>query len=100
MWYAWLEAQRNLMRLRGTWRLPASDGNPQGADEPRVAAMGYDWIFRLIQPPPEAPPFGIATIRIGEHEVPVVEQVIERTPFCTLRKFSRAPDAGVLLPEI
>lgn len=91
MWYAWLETQRNLMRMLGTWQLPSADGNQPEASAKRVAAMGYDWMHRLIQPLPAPPPFGIATVRIGEQQVPVVEQVIERTPFCTLRKFSRTP---------
>ncbi|WP_408351667.1 hypothetical protein [Paraburkholderia sp. RL17-337-BIB-A] len=99
MWYAWLETQRNLMRMLDTWMLPVADGNRQKAGESRFAAVGYDWIYRLIQPPPEPPPFGIPTIRIGERDVPVVEQVIDRTPFCALRKFSGAPDVAVPVPE-
>jgi polyhydroxyalkanoate depolymerase len=98
MWYAWLETQRNLMRMLGAWSLPAGDGNTK-AGETRAAAVGYDWLYRLIQPPAEAPRFDIPTVRIGGRDVAVVEQVIERTPFCALRKFSRAPDVGAFLPE-
>ncbi|ASV99084.1 polyhydroxyalkanoate depolymerase [Paraburkholderia aromaticivorans] len=98
MWYAWLETQRNLMRMLGAWNLPAVGGSTEPG-ESRATAVGYDWLYRLIQPPTEPPPFDITTVRIGARDIPVVEQVIERTPFCTLRKFSRAPDAAALLPE-
>jgi polyhydroxyalkanoate depolymerase len=94
MLYAWLETQRNLMRMLGTWAPPVGDQRRQKAGEPWVAAAGYDWFCRLIQPSPEPPPFGISTIRVGDRDLPVVEQEVDRTAFCTLRKFSRAPDVA------
>jgi polyhydroxyalkanoate depolymerase len=99
MWYAWLEAQRNLMRMLGTWMPPLEGKSSQEASGAQASAVGYDWIHRLIQPPPEPPPFGITTIRIEERDIPIVEQVIDSTPFCVLRKFSRAPDAVALVPD-
>ncbi|WNC95013.1 polyhydroxyalkanoate depolymerase [Paraburkholderia sp. FT54] len=99
MWYAWLETQRNLMRMLGTWTVPVDDGKSGNAAAPRVAAVGYDWMYRLLQPPPEPPPFDIRTVRIGERDVAVVEQMIDRTPFCALRKFSRTPDVAASVSE-
>lgn len=99
MWYAWLETQRNLMRMLGTWMPPLEGKSSQEASGGQTPAVGYDWIHRLIQPPPEPPPFGITTIRIEERDIPIVEQVIDSTPFCVLRKFSRAPDAVALVPD-
>jgi len=68
MWYAWLETQRKLMQTFSEW---TTRGQSDDA--------------------PSAPPFGISTIRIGSEEVPVVEQVVDSTPFCALRKFTRTP---------
>ncbi|WP_066731740.1 polyhydroxyalkanoate depolymerase [Cupriavidus sp. D384] len=35
------------------------------------------------------PPFGIDSVRIRGQDVPVVEEVVTRTPFCTLLRFRR-----------
>lgn len=91
MWYAWLEAQRNLMQTLSEWSTLGQRGNaPAQSRGSRVAAAGWDWIYRLVQPPLEPPPFGISTVHIAGEEVPVVEQVVDSTPFCALRKFTRA----------
>jgi poly(3-hydroxybutyrate) depolymerase len=92
MWYAWLEAQRNLMQTIGEWTTHGQCGSASPErNGSRVAVAGWNWLYRLVQPLPEPPPFGISTIQIAGEEVPVVEQVIDSTPFCTLRKFTRVP---------
>ncbi len=55
-----------------------------------VAAVGYDWLYRLVRPLPEPPPFGISAVTVSDRLVPVVEQVVDSTPFCALRRFTRA----------
>jgi poly(3-hydroxybutyrate) depolymerase len=92
MWYAWLEAQRNLMQTIGEWTTHGQCGSASPErNGSRVAVAGWNWLYRLVQPLPEPPPFGISTIQIAGEEVPVVEQVIDSTPFCILRKFTRVP---------
>jgi len=81
MWYAWIDAQRNLVRQVG------SLGSYMFA--------GYDWISQLLQPPPAVPGFDIAAVNIDGNEVPVVEQVVDRIPFCELRRFSLKPGAAL-----
>jgi polyhydroxyalkanoate depolymerase len=90
MWYAWLEAQRGLMQSISNWSMRGWDAwtSPAKACMP-VGAIGYDWLYRLVRAPTEPPPFGISTVTVGERPVPVVEQVVDSTPFCALRQFTR-----------
>ncbi|MFL9861706.1 polyhydroxyalkanoate depolymerase [Paraburkholderia madseniana] len=92
MWYAWLEEQRDLMQSLGNWAMRGCDAwtSPAMPCMP-VAAAGYDWLYRLVRPPSASPPFGISAVTVGDRSVPVVEQVVNSTPFCALRKFARAP---------
>jgi poly(3-hydroxybutyrate) depolymerase len=80
MWYAWIEAQRRWVRAAGVWAWPALPGS--------------DWLTQLIQPLPAVPGFDIPAVRIGAHTVPVTEHVVDGTPFCALRAFTR--DAAAL----
>lgn len=90
MWYAWLEAQRNMIQSLGEWSsFRHNEATVAEPPDSRVAVAGWDWFYRLTQTPQEPPPFGISSIRIGDMEVPVDEQVIDSTPFCALRKFTR-----------
>lgn len=102
MLYEWLEAQRALTRAALTWSaslgrfcgVPATDEPPQGMP-------GGDWLRRLLQGSTEPPPFGIAQVPIGGRNVPVDETVVDRTPFCELRRFVRSdgpnPGCSILL---
>jgi poly(3-hydroxybutyrate) depolymerase len=72
MWYESMEAQRRFFQLLCEWWMP-----------------GCRWPDRLCEPPP----FGISSIRSGERAIPVVESVVDRTPFCELRHFARAEGA-------
>ncbi|MEM5454650.1 polyhydroxyalkanoate depolymerase [Paraburkholderia phytofirmans] len=91
MWYSWLEEQRALMQSLSDWAMPGCDAwlSPSMPCVP-VAAAGYDWLCRLVRPTLEAPPFGIEAVTMGTRSVPVVEQVVDSTPFCALRQFARA----------
>jgi polyhydroxyalkanoate depolymerase len=109
MFYHWLESQRALMRSLDAWAALASApwgaALRRGADDREaapyrgdgglasVALPGCDWIYRLLQATPEPPPFGIASVRIAGRDVPVSEAVVDRTPFCALRRFTREFDA-------
>ncbi|NPT48016.1 polyhydroxyalkanoate depolymerase [Paraburkholderia sp. 1N] len=91
MWYAWLEEQRDLMQSLSNWAMPGCDAwTPPAMPCMPVAAAGYDWLYRLVRPAPAPPPFGIAEVAVGDRLVPVVEQVVDSTPFCALRQFRRA----------
>ena len=92
MWYAWLEQQRGLMQSITNWAMRGCDAwtSPAMSCMP-LAAAGYDWLYRLARPPPEPPPFGIPAVTVGKRSIPVVEQVVDSTPFCALRQFTRAP---------
>lgn len=105
MLYQWLETQRALMRSLDAWTAlaaapwgvspPAPTDDATGAPyegDARLASValpGCDWMYRLLQATPEPPPFGIDSVLIGARRVPVSEAVVERMPFCSLRRFER-----------
>lgn len=120
MLYQWLEAQRAMMRSVDAWAalatapwraLCAGPSADPSADPPaetrsggpgegasrvaRAAVPGYDWIDRLLHPASAPPPFGIASVRIGGQAVRVGETVVDRTPFCALRRFAREFEAPI-----
>jgi hypothetical protein len=72
MWYESIEAQRRFVQSLCEWWMP-----------------GCRWADRLYEPPP----FGISSIRSGERSIPVVESVVDHTPFCELRHFARVEGA-------
>ncbi|GLU35618.1 polyhydroxyalkanoate depolymerase [Trinickia caryophylli] len=90
MLYDWLEAQRALARAAGVWSACVGQlcGLPARTDEP-VGLPGYGWLWRFFQRPPAPPPFGITCISNGRERIAIDETVVERTPFCALRLFSR-----------
>jgi polyhydroxyalkanoate depolymerase len=73
MWYESMEAQRRFVQSLCEWWMP-----------------DYRWPDRPCEPPP----FGISSIRSGERSIPVVESVLDRTPFCELRHFARVEGAA------
>jgi poly(3-hydroxybutyrate) depolymerase len=73
MWYESMEAQRRFFQSLCEWWMP-----------------DYRWPDRPCEPPP----FGISSIRSGERSIPVVESVLDRTPFCELRHFARVEGAA------
>jgi hypothetical protein len=45
MWYAWLEAQRNLMQTLGEWTAHGQCGGaPPEREGSRVAVAGWNWL--------------------------------------------------------
>jgi polyhydroxyalkanoate depolymerase len=68
MWYEWMEAQHGLLQSLGEWSM-----------------LGCRWADRLFEPPA----FGISSISVGNRSIPVVESVVDCTPFCQLRHFAR-----------
>lgn len=99
MLYNWLEAQRALMRTALAWSNSVGHlwGAPAAGDEP-LPVPGCDWLRRFFQVAPGPPPFGIDAVTIAGRRIPVDESVVDQTPFCDLRRFSRrgetAPMAG------
>lgn len=98
MFYQWLETQRTLMRSLDAWvRLAAAPWSaPPDEGDARLATVavpGYDWLYRLMRATLEPPPFGIDSVLISGRAVRVCETVIDRTPFCALRRFARQFDA-------
>ena len=92
MWYAWLEAQHKLLQMLGGWPVPPDDASRLNhCAEALPAACGSSWLRGAMGPTADPPAFDISSVRIGERDVPVIEQVIDSTPFCALRKFIRAP---------
>jgi polyhydroxyalkanoate depolymerase len=112
MLYQWLETQRALMRSMDAWAalatapwglwLASPNAGASGASgteddapiipsapSPQVAAPGCDWAYRLLRATPEPPAFAIESVRIGGRAIGVVETVVDRTAFCTLRGFER-----------
>jgi len=93
MFYAWLEAQRALMRSVDAWTALArcAAGIPITPDPllPPLVAPGCDWVYRLYKPAPEPPPFGIDAVDIDGRRVPIAEEIVDIVPFCTLRRFRR-----------
>lgn len=89
MWYAWVEAQRNLIRTAGAWA--AFSASAWGS---WPALLGSDWLSTLLQPQSaEVPPFGIESVTIGSRTIPVAERIADSTPFCVLRHFAREADS-------
>jgi poly(3-hydroxybutyrate) depolymerase len=68
MWYEFFEAQRNFFQ--------ALCSMPTYADDAQHPAF-------------DAPQFNIPSIDVGGRRIAVVESVVDRTPFCELRKFER-----------
>jgi poly(3-hydroxybutyrate) depolymerase len=60
-----------------------------GRCEPLRAARAACEVLALARLTHYRPPFGIHSVRIRGESVPVVEEVIARTPFCTLLRFRR-----------
>jgi polyhydroxyalkanoate depolymerase len=58
--------------------------------EPADAAEGLDWLTAVGYASPEPPPFGIDHVMVDGTRVIVIEDVVARVPFCTLRRFRRA----------
>ncbi|CAM2198325.1 poly(3-hydroxybutyrate) depolymerase [Paraburkholderia kururiensis] len=122
MWYAWLEAQRGMARTMQPWAQPPSRASrnanaqrePCGASgagstsrapsdtlhdaqpaEPTDASEGIDWLTAVGYASPEPPPFGIEHVMVDGTPVAVVEDVVARVPFCTLRRFRRVASDAV-----
>lgn len=88
MLYAWLEAQREFFRACQPW---AGAAQRAGAGAGARPAGWPTWgpMARAADAVPAPPPFAIASIEIDGAAVPVDECVVDDTPFCALRKFSR-----------
>ncbi len=115
MLYQWLETQRTLVHSIDAWAalatapwggLPAPAASEAGTPyegDARLASVtlpGCDWLYRLLRATPEPPPFGIEAVDVAGRTVPVSETVVDRTPFCTLRRFVRIVDKPVADGEV
>ncbi|ABC35349.1 polyhydroxyalkanoate depolymerase [Burkholderia thailandensis] len=91
MLYAWLEAQREFFRACQPWTGAAQRANAsaRSAGWPTWGPMAH-----AADAIPKPPPFAIASVMIDGAAVPVDERVVDDTPFCALRKFSRRLDGG------
>lgn len=63
----------------------------QGADEcePLRSVRAACEVLALARLTHYRPPFAIHSVRVNGGEVPVVEEIVTRTPFCTLLRFRR-----------
>jgi poly(3-hydroxybutyrate) depolymerase len=60
------------------------------AQLPAARKLAATWeLFSRTRLTHHRPDFGIASVRIGEVDVPVREEVVHRTPFATLLRFAR-----------
>ncbi|VWC32777.1 esterase [Burkholderia lata] len=83
MWYALVEQQREWMRAWRAATRHAFDAWP-AATLPHTASSCYDDLFEPLLGPSDGPPhFDIGWPAVGE-------RVVARTPFCDLRRFTRA----------
>lgn len=62
---------------------------------PTDASESVDWLTAVGCASPEPPPFGIEHVMVDGTRVAVVEDVVERVPFCTLRRFRRVASGAV-----
>ncbi|WP_446904527.1 polyhydroxyalkanoate depolymerase [Burkholderia sp. YIM B11467] len=83
MWYALVEQQREWMRAWRAATRHAFDAWPS-ATLPHAASSCYDDLFEPLLGPPGEP----ARFDIGR--AAAAERVVARTPFCDLRRFTRA----------
>lgn len=62
-----------------------------GADEcePLRSVRAACEVLALARLTHYRPPFAIHSVRVNGDEVPVVEEIVTRTPFCTLLRFRR-----------
>lgn len=86
MLYAWLEAQREFFRACQPW---AGAAQRAGAGARPAGWPTWGPMARAADAVPAPPSFAIASIEIDGAAVPVDECVVDDTPFCALRKFSR-----------
>jgi poly(3-hydroxybutyrate) depolymerase len=57
---------------------------------PSVRKLAAGWeVFSRLRLTHQRPSFGIDSVRVGEHDVPVREMAVHRAPFCTLQRFVR-----------
>jgi poly(3-hydroxybutyrate) depolymerase len=88
------ELQRRFLNPMSVWAQASSElfSSPYSplAYTPlsRRLAAGYDLLHRIGKPY-EKPAFDIRTTRIGDVDVPIVEEIVASRPFCQLRRFKR-----------
>ncbi len=105
MIYDWYESQRAILSPLADFAQAASKfyTNPlwplsQAPSMQRVSAS-YELMHRLLKSY-EKPQFGIASVRIGERDVAVQEQVAIDKPFCRLLRFKRYSDDHEVLRQL
>ncbi|CAN0619649.1 poly(3-hydroxybutyrate) depolymerase [Burkholderia multivorans] len=90
MWYALVEQQRQWLRAWRAATRHALEAWP-AATLPHAASSCYADLFEpLIGPDAEPPPFAIEPLELDGQRVAIDEAVVAQTPFCRLRRFSRA----------
>ena len=105
MIYDWYESQRAILSPLADFAQAASKfyTNPlwplsQSPSMQRVSAS-YELMHRLLKSY-EKPQFGIPSVRIGEREVAVQEQIALDKPFCRLLRFKRFSDDHDVLQQL
>lgn len=66
----------------------ASPGGVSGHSLAREACAFYEWLA-LVRLRHERPPFGIHAVQVERQRVAVSEEVVHRTPFCSLLHFKK-----------
>ena len=101
MMYSAYQAHSDMMwPLRATAKasLPVlKDRGMSALDAVRKLAAAYE-VFNLAELTHKRPPFGIASVRVGDDELAVVEEVPFSTPFASLLHFTKPGLAGRNLP--
>jgi polyhydroxyalkanoate depolymerase len=100
MWYALVEQQRQWLRA---WRVAAQyaghayDAWPAPALAHAASSCYADLFEPLLGLADEPPPFAIRSIVVDGRHCKVDEHIVARTPFCELRRFTRARAARAVL---
>ncbi|WP_179403217.1 polyhydroxyalkanoate depolymerase [Burkholderia guangdongensis] len=90
MWYDLVEQQRQWLRAWRAATRHAFDAWPV-ATLPHAASSCYADLFEpLLGPSDEPPPFAIGPLARDGGCDAIHEEIVARTPFCLLRRFSRA----------
>jgi len=96
MWYALVEQQRQWLRA---WRAAAKyarrayDAWPAPTLAYAASSCYVDLFEPLLGLTDEPPPFAIRSVALDGRHCEVEEHIVARTPFCDLRRFTRAPRA-------
>ncbi|MEI5998054.1 polyhydroxyalkanoate depolymerase [Paraburkholderia bengalensis] len=102
MWYAFIDAQRRLVRTIADrtqlWNITAPSSGESPAD---VVNAFRHWLLRSMSAYRQAPPFGIHSVSSRGNGIDIEETVVDSLPTGVLRKFTRncaAPHSATQWP--